>query len=132
MLAILVVGAVRACDYVDTILQLRDGQIMEIIEPKALECIGFGPPVHGDIMTLKKNRAIPLKAELFEDGIPVTSTDINSPPVLQITFDSGESAVPSTAIDGVSPGQAFEGNQFEWIEGLWKFVLSVKKCCSSP
>ena len=92
-------------------------------------CIGFEPPMANGPVTVRKNRALPLKAQIFdEEGYLITGTDVVSPPVIQILFDSGVSEDPIDVTDEAYPvGQGSDGNQFVFTEeDKWQFNLKTK------
>lgn len=93
-----------------------------------LSCVGFEPPLEDGPVTVKKNRALPLKAQLLDsDSILVTDSDIVSPPVIQVLFDSGTE--PAMDVTGyvLSAGQGTDGNQFVFTDDLkWQFNLKTK------
>ena len=93
-------------------------------------CSGFEPPMDRISVTVKgKNRALPLKAQLFDaDGYPVTDTDFATPPVVQVLFDPNAGGEPVDVTDDVLfAGHGTEGNQFIFTdEGKWQFNLKMK------
>jgi len=93
-----------------------------------LSCTGFEPPMDSGPVTVKKNRALPLKAQLFDaDGFAVTDLDIVAPPVIQVLFDSGLGGDPVDVTGEALPaGQGTEGNQFEFGVDKWQFNLKTK------
>jgi len=96
-------------------------------------CIGFDPPMDKGPVKVKKNRVLPLKAELVDaDGYPVTNTDVIAPPLIQVMFDSGTGgdAVDVTD-DALAAGHGTDGNQFEFSDGKWRFNLKTKDYTAS-
>jgi hypothetical protein len=96
-------------------------------------CSGFEPPMADYPVTVKKSRALPLKAEVFDaDGFALTDADLATAPVVQVWFDSGEGGDAVDVTDDVlSVGQGDEGNQFVFTEGeRWQFNLSTKNYTS--
>jgi hypothetical protein len=93
-------------------------------------CVGFQPPAD-KVMKVKKNRVIPLTAELLDGDSPVLDTDLSSPPEIQVmkSYDS-VSSVDVTG-DALPAGQGTEGNQFELVNGSWKFNLQTKNYTGS-
>jgi hypothetical protein len=90
-------------------------------------CSGFEPPMDKEAVKVKKNRVLPLKAELLDvDGYPVTDADITAAPVIQVIFDSGTAPAEDVSNDALSAGQGTEGNQFEFSDGTWQFNLKTK------
>ena len=90
-----------------------------------LSCVGFEPPMANYPVKAKKNRAFPLKMELFDDGFELGDNDLIAPPVVQVIFSpaSGGPAV-DVSDDVLSSGQASEGNQFVFTDdGIWQFNL---------
>ena len=92
-------------------------------------CSGFESPMDSGPVRVKKNRALPLKAELFDtDDLSVTDADIVSPPVIQISFASatGDPAIDVTG-DALSAGEGTEGNQFVFTDdNKWQYNLKIK------
>ena len=86
--------------------------------------MGNGP------VTVKKNRVLPLKVELHDENSDVIDDNaIDSPPVLQVIFDSGIAANPEDVTAyALSAGWGTDGNQFEYdiSTGLWHFNLKTK------
>jgi hypothetical protein len=97
-------------------------------------CYGFEPPMAAGPVTVKKNRALPHKAQLLDvDGYAVTDADIAAPPVIQVLFDSGSGGDPIDVTDDALPaGQGTEGNQFVYTEDeKWQFNLKTKNYTAS-
>jgi len=90
-------------------------------------CLGFEPPMDGGPVTVQGNRALPLKAQLFDaDGFAVTDLDIVAPPVIQVLFDTGMGGDPVDVTgDALPAGQGTEGNQFEFGVDKWQFNLKT-------
>lgn len=94
-----------------------------------LSCTGFEPPMDaGPVVVKKKNRALPLKAQLFDAIGAVTDLDIVSVPVLQVIFSSVGGGPPvDVTDDSLAGGRGTEGNQFVFTEeGKWQFNLKTK------
>ena len=95
-------------------------------------CSGFEPPMDKGAVKVKKNRVLPLKAELLDvDGNPVTGADIIAPPVIQVMFESGTAPAEDVTDDALSAGQGDDGNQFVFTGSNWQFNLKTKNY-SSP
>lgn len=97
--------------------------------PGIFSCIGFEPPMDNSSVIVKKHRALPLKAQLFDaQSFPITDADIVVPPVVQVLFDSGTNGDPVDVTDDAFPaGQGTDGNQFVFTEeGKWQFNLKTK------
>jgi hypothetical protein len=89
-----------------------------------LSCSGFEPPMDQGAVKVKKNRVLPLKAELLDgDGYPVTDADITAPPVIQVIFQPKTGDAEDVTEDALSAGQGTEGNQFAFSDGTWHFNL---------
>lgn len=91
-------------------------------------CVGFDAPADGGAIKVKKNRVIPLKAQLVDSlGMPLTDADVTSPPVVQVLFSP---AVAGGAVDvsgdALSAGQGSDGNAFEFSDDQWRFNLKTK------
>ena len=99
-----------------------------------LRCVGFEPPMAAGPVTVKKNRALPHKAHLFDaDGLPVTDAGIAAPPVIQVLYQSGtgEAAIDVTD-DALAAGEGTDGNQFVCTEDeKWQFNLKTKNYTAS-
>ncbi len=95
-------------------------------------CFGFEPPMDKGAVKVKKNRVLPLKAELGSAcGYLVTDADIIAPPVIQIMYDSGTAPAEDVTDDALSAGQGDDGNQFVYTGSKWQFNLKVKNYSSS-
>lgn len=90
-----------------------------------LSCVGFDPPLASGPVTVKKNRVLPLKAELFNEGTPVTNLDIASAPVIQVIFNPGVGPAIDVTADALPVGQGTDGNQFEFSDQKWRFNLKT-------
>jgi len=103
---------------------------VEIIQPTPVSCVGFESPMASGPVTVRgKNRALPLKAQLFnESGTALTDVDLTSAPVLQVLYDAGLGGDPEDVSDQVLPaGQGSEGNQFVYTtDGEWQYNLATK------
>ena len=91
-------------------------------------CSGFQSPLDAGPVTVGKNRALPLKAELFDGGgLALSDLDILALPVLQVLFDPAGGGDAVDVTDEASPaGQGTDGNQFVFSDGLWRFNLKTK------
>jgi len=91
-------------------------------------CLGFENPMGKGPVTVKKNRVLPLKAQLIDQyGGLIIDTDVASPPVLQVTGkDSGGSNTDLTN-QGLFAGQGTGKKQFVFTDdGKWQFNLMTK------
>jgi len=99
---------------------------LEVVASLSLNCAGFGPPMANYPVKAKKNRAFPLKMELFDDnGFELGDSDLVAPPVVQVMFTSasGDPAIDVTG-EVLSSGQGSDGNQFVYTDdGIWQFNL---------
>ena len=83
---------------------------------------------------VKKNRALPLKAELFdyERVFTKTDADLTAPPVVQVMLDGAPSGDADVADDALPAGQGYEGNQFVFTDdSKWQFNLKTKNYSAS-
>lgn len=94
-------------------------------------CSGFEPPFDQPLQLKQKvNRCIPLKIQLFHEGAPITDQDIESPPVVDVTFTDG--VVSSDAVEFTEQmdalGPPSDGNAFRYDadSGHWINNLSTK------
>jgi hypothetical protein len=99
----------------------------KVIEAPTLACAGFEPPMANYPVTVKKNRALPLKAELFDaEGSPVLGSDLSAPPILQVWQGYGTPEADDVSDDALPAGQGTEGNQFVFTDALkWQFNLKT-------
>lgn len=94
-----------------------------------LTCVGFNAPLHKGPVKVKKNRALPLKAQLLdEQGSVVNDTGITAPPVLTVSYTPGAADAIDVSGDTLSVGEGTEGNQFEYNfdTNQWQFNLLTK------
>jgi hypothetical protein len=98
--------------------------------PPALSCSGFEPPMDGGPITARGNRALPLKAQLIDDGgLPISDIDVTALPIVQVVFSSGSGGDPIDVSDHAYPaGWGTDGNQFEYnlADLVWQFNLKTK------
>jgi hypothetical protein len=94
----------------------------------AYACQRFEPPLADGPVTVRGNRALPLKAELLDqDGSELTGADLNAPPVVQVTYQPAINATPTDVGDAVvSVGRGTIGNAFAFSGSKWQFNLSVR------
>jgi hypothetical protein len=95
-----------------------------------ISCDGFDPPLADGPVTARGNRALPLKARLFDtDGYEIDDLDLTAPPVLQVMFQStaGGSPVDVTG-DALPAGHGTDGNEFEYnlVDRVWQYNLKTK------
>ena len=103
------------------------GATVKICEPElTATCSGFEPPMDKGAVKVKKNRVLPLKAQLLADGQALTDADIIAPPVIQVIFEAETEEADDVTDDALSAGQGTEGNQFEFSDGKWQFNLKTK------
>jgi hypothetical protein len=92
-------------------------------------CLGFDPPLASGPVTVKKNRVLPLKAQLLDsNNNPITDVDISVSPVIQIIFTPEVGPAEDVTGDALASGQGTEGNQFVFNpgDGKWHFNLKTK------
>jgi hypothetical protein len=98
--------------------------------PGPYDCVGFEPPMEGGPVTARGNRALPLKAQLFDDeGLEMTDLNLEAPPVIQILFASSLGGDPQDVTDDAYPaGWGTDGNEFEYnlADGIWQYNLKTK------
>lgn len=91
-----------------------------------LACRGFDPPLHRGRVVVRGQRALPLKARLFDkDGLEVAAVDLEEAPTLQVWYKYGTpDAVDVTdAIEAV--GEGTQEGQFVYVDGRWRFNLKT-------
>jgi hypothetical protein len=93
----------------------------------AYACVGFEPPLADGPVTVRGNRALPLKAELRdEEGIALTDADLSASPVVQVEYHSGAGGTPEDVSDqALWAGQGSSGNAFVFNGDRWRFNLKV-------
>jgi hypothetical protein len=95
-----------------------------------LSCAGFDPPMGSSPVTVRgQNRALPLKAQLFDaDSLAVTDLDLSAPPAVQVIYQSGEGGEPVDVTGEALPaGHGSAGNQFEFtVDQIWQFNLKTR------
>jgi hypothetical protein len=107
-------------------------QTVSAVVVPALSCAGFGAPLDGDAVTVKKNRVLPLKAQLIdEEGQPVDDLGIPAAPVLTVSFDDHVGPAEDVSDDALSAGAGTDGNQFEFIDTQWRYNLKAKNYSAS-
>jgi hypothetical protein len=97
-------------------------------EIMAISCVGFESPMASGPVTVKKNRVLPLKAQLLNtESNNVTDSDIAAP-VLQVLYNSGTGGDPVDVTDvALHAGEGTDGNQFVFTDDLkWQFNLKTK------
>ena len=95
----------------------------------AYACAGFEPPLADGPVTVKKNRVLPLKAELVDgDGFVLEDGDLTAPPVVQVIYDSGIFGEPplDASADALPAGKGTDGNLFVFTGSGWRFNLKTK------
>lgn len=92
---------------------------------KSLTCTGFEPPMNNGPVTVKKAKALPLKATLLDGSILFTDLDIIAPPVIRVSYNSGVGDAIDVTDDALPAGQGTEGNQFEFDGTWWHFNLKT-------
>lgn len=92
-----------------------------------LSCAGFQSPFDQALALKKANRAIPLKAQLFNlSNVPVTPSNLNAAaPIVEVSHASGTSPAVDVTASLASVGQSSTGNQFSFdaTSGNWWFNL---------
>jgi hypothetical protein len=102
-----------------------------VTEPQVpvLSCDGFAAPMAIHPVKAKKNRAFPLKMELFDaDGFEQTDIELVAAPVVTVMFASSESGdAVDVSNDALKSNQGSDGNLFEYTDdGIWQFNLKSK------
>jgi len=96
-----------------------------------LACVGFAAPMSktGSVK-VRRNRAIPLKAQLLGEGdILLDAFDLFASPVLNVIYaNPGTNADEDVTDDALSAGEGTDGNQFEFNTDTnqWQFNLMTK------
>jgi hypothetical protein len=94
----------------------------------AYSCIGFEAPLDNSPIKFKKNKVLPLKAQLDNNGFSITDADITAPPVVQVRYDSAVVGDPIDVSDALLPaGFGSDSDQFVFTdEGKWQLNLKTK------
>jgi len=96
-----------------------------------IECqhtAGFEPPMDHYPVRIQKNRALPLKAELFDYAVVLAKSDADlaAPPVVQVMLNGPPTGDVDVSDDALPAGQGSEGNQFVFTdEDKWQFNLKT-------
>ena len=95
----------------------------------ALRCEGFAAPVASYPVTVRGNRRLPLRAELFDlQGFEVGDLRLGASPAIQVWFEPGDTG----AVGGVLPlGSSDDDNQFAYAGSRWQLNLKTRHL-SSP
>ena len=108
---------------------LNEQEVQTLWEANSLgpvfSCVGYEPPMGANPVTVRKKRALPLKAQLFDaNGVRVTGEDIIAP-VMQVVYESEASQPPvDVTTDALAVGLGTAGNEFEYsADGTWRFNL---------
>lgn len=111
----------------EEILAIYDAGSAGKCKAESLACVGFAPPMATPPVKVKKNRALPLKAEILDfDGFELTDNEIGARPVVQVWYEYGTSDEDLIDIDALPAGQGDEGNQFVFTDdGKWQFNLKT-------
>ena len=86
---------------------------------------GFEAPMNKGLVTVKKNRVLPLKVRLLDDNTPVTNSYIIAPPIIRVLYNSGTGDAIDVSDSALPAGQGTAGNQFEFDGTFWHFNLST-------
>lgn len=91
-------------------------------------CVGFEPPLANGPVKVKKNRVLPLKAELFDaDGFALGNGHLDAAPVVQVMYDSGTDGAPvDVSMDALPAGLGMDGNMFVFTGSQWQFNLKTR------
>lgn len=90
-----------------------------------LTCEGFEAPLDADVSVSKPNRLLPLRMALIDDsGIPLSGDA--TPPVVQVTFNSGTYEGEANLEDIDTAGKGDDGNMFVFDGSNWAFNMKTK------
>jgi hypothetical protein len=90
-----------------------------------ISCVGFTPPMNKVVSVKKKNRVLPLKMVLLDNGTAITDLDIVASPVVGIEFTGGDPTDPGGE-DFLPAGKGGAGNEFVFSGNNWGFNLQSK------
>lgn len=93
----------------------------------SFSCNGFDAPCNEELISVNKNKCIPLRAQLFDkDGNEITDSDIeNYPTLILVNFDPTTSSANSIMIKGLPDSKETEGNQFIYTGKNWMYNLKI-------
>lgn len=95
-------------------------------------CSGFEPPMDNGAVTVKKNRALPLKAQLLDEtGTPLTDADIIAAPVIQVMFQPQSGTAIDVTDDALPVGLGTDGNEFVYTGSNWQYNLKTHNYTAS-
>lgn len=99
-----------------------------IREKLLLHCEGYEPPLAGGAVKVNKNRALPFKAQLYDElNIPVLPVHLGSaPPVIRVIYHSGIGPAEDVTDEAIPAGKGTPGNQFVFEDDKWQFNLLTK------
>jgi hypothetical protein len=83
--------------------------------------------VGDNLVTVKKQRALPFKGELLDsEGLPVTDSEIGDvPPVIQIIYQAATGQADDVTDEALPVGLGTPGNQFEFNGEKWQYNLKI-------
>jgi hypothetical protein len=87
-------GRIDECTHRDRSAIFPATAIAFIGAAPAYACVGFESPLADGPVTVRGNRALPLKAELDQDGLALTDADLSASPVVQVDYHSGSGGTP--------------------------------------
>lgn len=105
------------------------GAFNALTEIPGMSCFGFLPPLQMYPVSVKKNRVLPLKMQLFDDeGVLVTDRDVATPPSFQIMFSPNSPSAPiDVTTDAEFVGEGANDYQFVFTdEGYWQYNLKIR------
>ena len=112
------------------VIELMNADVATMnLEAAVFTCVGFEPPMDNGTVKVKKNRVLPLKAEIMDSsGNPVTDAVIGQyPPIVQATKKAGDNyAIPVNSDDFLPTGHGTEGNEFIFDGVKWFYNLGTK------
>lgn len=91
-------------------------------------CVGFQSPVLDKVVKVQKNRTIPFKARLTDDASQyIDDSGVTAHAVAQVLFDDGVNPAIDVTADALAVGAGTDGNQFEFVDGVWQYNLKTIK-----
>jgi hypothetical protein len=93
----------------------------------SVRCVGFDAPLASYPVKVRGNRALPLKARLFDiAGAEINDLNIITPPALEVWFSESETGEASNVTEDALPvGKGHDGNLFVCDQGIWRFNLKT-------
>jgi len=105
--------------------------LFEVVQSRAPRyvCMGFEPPMDDGTVTVRGNRTIPFKFDLFsEDGSEMAGNDLAAAPTIRVFLTAGGGGDAVDVTDASLPaGLGTEGNAFVYTGNGWQYNLKTSE-----